>query len=70
VRNGEIVQPDTVAGTMITIPLVNGQNTIELTYQPPFVREGMYISAGALAVLLIDILCRLIANRKKRKNRR
>ena len=69
-RNGEIVQPDTVAGTMITIPLVNGQNTIELTYQPPFVREGMYISAGALAVLLIDILCRLIANRKKRKNRR
>ena len=55
---------------MITIPLVNGQNTIELTYQPPFVREGMYISAGTLAVLLIDILCRLIANRKKRKNRR
>ena len=66
-RNGEPVQPDTVAGTMITIPLVNGENRIELTYQIPFLREGMYISAAAFGALLIDILYRLIAGRKKRK---
>lgn len=66
-RNGEPVQPDTIAGTMITVPLVNGSNEIELTYQIPYVREGMYISAAAFGVLLIDILCRFVSGRKKRK---
>ena len=65
-RNGEPVQPDTVAGTMITIPLVDGRNEIELTYQIPFLREGMYVSAAALGILLIDILIRLLSRRKKR----
>ena len=65
-RNGEPVHPDTVAGTMITIPLVDGTNEIELTYQVPFLREGMYISAAAFGVLLIDILYRLLAGRKKK----
>ena len=66
-RNGEPVQPDTVAGTMITIPLVDGKNEIELKYQIPYLREGIYISAAALAVMLIDGLCRLIASRKRRR---
>ena len=69
-RNNEIIQPDTVAGTMITIPLVDGANKIELTYEIPFLREGMYISAAALAVMLIDALCRWISTRKKKKNER
>ena len=69
-RNNEVIQPDTVAGTMITIPLVDGTNKIELTYEIPFLREGMYISAAALAVMLIDALCRWISTRKKKKNRR
>ena len=69
-RNGEEIQPDIVAGTMITIPLVNGQNAIELKYEIPYAREGMYISAAAAGVLLLDILFRLAAGRKKRKNRK
>ena len=69
-RNNEVIQPDTVAGTMITIPLVDGANKIELTYEIPFLREGMYISAAALAVMLIDALCRWISTRKKKKNER
>lgn len=68
-RNGEPVQPDTVAGTMTTIPLVNGVNEIELTYHIPFLKEGMYVSAAACGVLLIDILYRLFSGRK-RANRR
>jgi hypothetical protein len=68
-RNGEPVQPDTVAGTMTTIPLVNGVNEIELTYHIPFLKEGMYVSAAACGVLLIDILYRLFS-RKKSANRR
>lgn len=67
-RNGEPVQPDTVAGTMTTIPLVNGVNEIELTYHIPFLQEGMYISAAACGVLLIDILYRLISGRKSRRS--
>lgn len=67
-RNGEVVQPDTVAGTMITIPLVDGENKIEMSYTIPYLREGMIVSAGALAVLLLDILSRGIASwRRKRK---
>ena len=66
-RNNEIVQPDTVAGTMITIPLVDGSNEIELTYEIPYLREGLYISAAALAVMLIDALCRWAGTRKKKK---
>lgn len=69
-RNGEEIQPDIVAGTMITIPLVNGQNAIELKYEIPYVREGMYISAAAAGVLLFDILFRFAAGRKKRKKRK
>jgi hypothetical protein len=49
---------------------VNGQNAIELKYEIPYVREGMYISAAAAGVLLFDILFRLAAGRKKRKKRK
>ena len=56
-----------VAGTMITIPLVDGDNRIELNYTIPFVREGMVISAAALIVLLIDIVCRWISARRRRR---
>jgi uncharacterized membrane protein YfhO len=66
-RNGETVQADMVAGTMITIPLVDGDNRIELNYTIPFVREGMVISAAALIVLLIDIVCRWISARRRRR---
>ena len=69
-RNGEAIQPDIVAGTMITIPLLNGQNAVELKYEIPYVREGMYISAAAAGVLLLDILLRLADSRKKRKKRK
>jgi uncharacterized membrane protein YfhO len=65
-RNGEIVNPEVVAGTMITVPLVDGRNEIELKYEVPYLREGMYISAAVFGVFLIDCLCRLIAGRKKR----
>lgn len=68
-RNGEVVQPDTVAGTMITIPLVDGENKIELAYTIPYLREGMIVSAGALAVLLLDILCRGIASRRRKRKK-
>ena len=60
----EPVQPDTVAGTMITIPLENGENRIELKYHIPYLQEGMYISAAAFAVLLIDCLRRALRRRK------
>ncbi len=66
-RNNEVIQPDTVAGTMITIPLVDGSNEIELTYEIPYLKEGMIISAAALAVMLIDSLCRWLSRRKKKK---
>ena len=66
-RNGEIIQPDTVAGTMITVPLVDGENEIELTYEIPYLRIGLYISAAAFAVILLDALWRGLAARKKKK---
>ena len=66
-RNGEQVQPDTVAGAMITVPLVDGHNKIELTYHVPYLKEGMYVSAAALAVLLIDALRRFLSARRRRR---
>ena len=45
---------------MITIPLENGENRIELKYHIPYLQEGMYISAAAFAVLLIDCLRRAL----------
>ena len=66
-RNGERVQADTVAGTMITVRLVDGKNEIEMKYHIPFLREGMYVSAAALGVLLIDALSRFIASRRRRR---
>jgi uncharacterized membrane protein YfhO len=66
-RNGEQVQPDTVAGAMITVPLVDGENKIELTYHVPYLKEGMYVSAAALAVLLIDALRRFLSARRRRR---
>ena len=66
-RNGEAVQPNTVAGSMITIPLENGKNNIELTYHVPYVREGMYVSAAALAVVLLDALIRGVAAFRRRR---
>ena len=65
-RNGEPVQPDNVAGTMITIPLENGGNQIELTYHIPYLKEGLYVSIAAFAVLLIDCLRRTLRRRKGR----
>lgn len=67
VRNGEPVQPDTVAGAMITIPLVDGENNIEMTYHIPYLREGMYISAAALIVVLLDAVIRWVAARRQRR---
>ena len=63
-RNGEPVQPDTVAGAMITIPLVDGKNNIEMNYHVPYLQEGMYVSAAALVVILLDALIRWAAARK------
>lgn len=66
-RNGEPVLTDTVAGAMITVPLVNGENRIELTYHVPYLREGMCVSAAALVVLLMDALRRFIITRRERR---
>ena len=66
-RNGEPVLTDTVAGAMITVPLVNGENRIELTYHVPYLREGMYVSAAALVVMLVDALRRWIVARRNRR---
>ena len=59
-----VVQPLPVQKMAIK---ATGSNEIELTYEIPYLREGLYISAAALAVMLIDALCRWAGTRKKKK---
>ena len=50
--NGEPISIEKVYGTFIGINTKNGENNIELTYFPKYIKEGMLISLISLAILV------------------
>ena len=57
-RNGETVAPNNVESCLMVIPLVEGENRIEMVYHTPYVLPGVILSV--LAVICLIIWCRKI----------
>lgn len=50
-RNGEIVEPELLGECMYVIPLVDGENTIEMNYQVPGLKAGAGLTLVGVALL-------------------
>ena len=57
-RNGEKISPNNVDECLMVIPLVEGENRIEMVYHTPYVLPGVILSV--LAVICLIIWCRKI----------
>ena len=62
-RNGEKIEIEKFADALINIPLVEGENFIELKYQVPGLYLGMIVSASGIILLIISQI--LIMSRRK-----
>lgn len=60
VVNGEVVQPETVADCLMAIPVLPGENQIELSYCSPMFKEGAAVSVLAWVGMLGFMLVRAI----------
>lgn len=61
-RNGEPVEPQLLGDCMYVIPLVDGENTIEMNYQVPGLKVGAVLTLVGVALLVGDGL----VNRRKK----
>ena len=61
-RNGEVIAPESIADALYSIPLVDGENIIEMRYTVPGFRLGLILSVtGIVGVIIVYFL-------EKRKN--
>ena len=61
VLNEEKVKPEVFAGTLITLPLRDGENTLQMTYHIPGLYPGIGLSVGGIVLLAVW-------NRKLKRN--
>lgn len=54
--NGETVEVSRVFGNYMGIDLINGENTIELTFVPKNLKLGIIISVSTLGIMLIYVI--------------
>lgn len=53
-RNGELIQPETIADGLISVPLTEGSNCIELKYYAPGLKLGILLSmVGVVGVVIL-----------------
>lgn len=52
-RNGTVVTAETLGMAMNSIPLVDGENVIEMTYHIPHLRKAVILSVFGIAILII-----------------
>ncbi|MBO4927605.1 MAG: YfhO family protein [Clostridiales bacterium] len=52
-RNGQKIEPDILGGALMSIPLENGTNTIEMTYRVPYLSVGIALSIAGIAALAV-----------------
>lgn len=55
-RNGKEVEPELFGECLITIPLVDGPNEIEMVYRVPMLREGVILT-GFVSIILLGYFC-------------
>ena len=53
VLNGEKVKPEVFAGTLITLPLRDGENTLQMTYHIPGLYPGIGLSVAGIVLLAV-----------------
>lgn len=63
-RNGEKITCDIIGNALMSIPLVNGQNTIEMSYKVPYKDTGILVSVLGL-LLFISIAAVENVNKNK-----
>lgn len=56
--NGERIEPELFGDCLITIPLMEGNNQIEMKYHVPMVKEGLIVSLIGLTVLVAPVVYR------------
>jgi len=67
--NGEPVEIEVIDGALMTLPVKQGEHTLSMNFVPVGFFIGLYISVGALAILIILLITTLVLYyRKKAKN--
>ena len=66
-RNGEKISCDIIGNALMSIPLENGQNTIEISYKVPFKDTGILVSALGLLLLFSVIAIETVNKNKSSK---
>ncbi len=63
--NGNLTFIENVSGGMCAVPVSEGYNEIEFKYETPLLKEGIYVSAVSIIILLIYIVAVISKKHKK-----
>jgi uncharacterized membrane protein YfhO len=66
-RNGKSVTPDVIGNALMSIPLENGRNEIEMSYKVPYIDTGLWVSALGLLLFAAVLAFENINTRKPSK---
>ncbi len=66
-RNGQEITADVIGNTLMSIPLENGKNEIEISYKVPHMATGLLVSALGLLIFAAVIVFEKISTRKPSK---
>ena len=65
--NGQAVTPDIIGNTLMSIPLENGRNEIEMKYKVPYIDTGLWVTALGLLIFAAIIIYENLNIRKPSK---
>jgi len=62
--DGQLQTARTMFGGLMGLDLSEGTHTVQMTYVPDGITEGIYLTFGGLVLLLVLVIIRIILNRK------
>ena len=65
--NGSNTQFDLIGGTLMSVPLEEGMNVVELVYEVPLKQTALYISIGGIIMFLSILIAEELIMSKKNK---
>ena len=65
--NGSVIAPQLIGGTLISIPLEDGNNIIEMKYEVPYLQEGLYVSVGGVVMFIAVLVAEELVRTRKRR---
>lgn len=66
-RNGQVINAEVIGNALMSIPLENGKNEIEMNYQVPFMDTGNLVSVLGLLIFAAVIILEKVNTRKPSK---